>query len=183
MTIDLSAKVEGVLFFKNEPVSFKKLAEVLKVSKEEIIDAVLKLKNDLSARGIVLLEKEEEITLGTHADLSDLIENLVKEELNKELSKASLETLSIIIYKNGVSRSEIDFIRGVSSVFTLRILSIRGLIERIVDPKDSRAYIYKPSFKLLSFLGIKSVDELPEYFDINNLLEATAKEATVKNEN
>ena len=178
-------KIEAILFFKGEPVSLKKLQDILKVSKEEIEEAIEKLKINLKNRGIVLLEKETEITLGTSPELSNLIEDLQKEELNKELSKSSLETLSIILYKNGASRAEIDYIRGVNSSFTLRALSIRGLIEKTADTKDSRRYIYKPSFETLSFMGIKSVEELPDYSEVNNSIEIAAKnlEEEIKNEN
>ena len=79
------------------------------------------------------------------------------------MSKASLETLSIVLYKNGVTRALIDYIRGVNSSFTLRALLIRGLIEKIPDPKDNRRYIYKPTFDLLSFMGINKIEELPDY--------------------
>ena len=117
-------------------------------------------------------------------ELSSLIEDLQKEELNKDLSKASLETLSIILYKNGANRAEIDYIRGVNSSFTLRALSIRGLVEKTIDPKDSRRYIYKSSFELLSFMGVKSVEELPDYGAVNSGIEIAAKnlEDELKNE-
>ena len=173
---NLAQKIEAILFFKGDPVSIKKLEEILKVSKEEITTAILELKNNLNERGIILLEKEGEITLGTNPEFSTLIENLQKEELNKELSKASLETLSVVLYKNGVTRAEIDYIRGVNSSFTLRMLSIRGLVEKTTDPKDNRRYIYKPTFELLSYLGVKSVQELPEYNETNhNLNEVSVK--------
>lgn len=174
--MNLSQKIEAILFFKGEPVSLKKLGEILKVSKEELGEALIDLNNSLHERGIVLMEKGEEITLGTNPELSPLIEHLQKEELNKELSKASLETLSIVLYKNGVTRAEIDYIRGVNSSFILRMLSIRGLVEKTVDPKDSRRFIYKPTFELLSYLGVKNVEELPEYGETHeNLEEAGAK--------
>jgi segregation and condensation protein B len=173
---NLSQKIEAILFFKGEPISIKRLGEILKVSKEEIGEAIIDLNNKLQDRGIVLLEKGDELTLGTNPELSHLIEHLQKEDLNKELSKASLETLSIVLYKNGVTRAEIDYIRGVNSSFTLRMLSIRGLVERTLDPKDSRRYIYKPTFDLLSYMGVKNVSELPEYKETNqNLTEAGAK--------
>ena len=172
---NLESKIEAILFFKGEPVSIKRLEDILKVSKSEIEEAIEKLKINLKDRGIVLLEKDNEITLGTAPELSKLIEDLQKEELNKELSKASLETLSIILYKNGVSRAEIDYIRGVNSSFTLRALSVRGLIEKTTDEKDNRRYIYKPSFELMSFMGIKSVEELPDYGEVNSGIEIAAK--------
>lgn len=175
-------------------MSRKKLAEVLsaqggsasggKVGETEINVALENLKENLKQRGIVLIEREGEIMLGTAPELSDMIENLQKEELNKDLSKASLETLSIVLYKNGASRSEIDYIRGVNSSFTLRALSIRGLVEKVTDPKDNRRYIYKPSFELLSYMGVKSVQELPDYTEVSSSIDVAAKnlEEEVKNE-
>src|SRR3989338_6453172 len=173
--MNLEQKIEAILFWKGEPISRKKLTEILKLEETEINDGIEKLKENLKDRGIVLLETEKEITRGTASELSSLIENLQKEELNKDLSKASLETLSIILYKNGVSRAEIDYIRGVNSSFTLRALSIRGLVERIPDPKDQRRFIYRPSFDLLSFLGIKSVEELPEYISVSDSIKVAAE--------
>ena len=186
MNNNLESKIEAILFFKGEPVSRKKLSEILssfakasdgqgKFGQSEIDNAIESLKENLKNRGVVLLEKENEITLGTAPELSKLIEGLQKEELNKDLSKASLETLSIVLYKNGVSRAEIDYIRGVNSSFTLRALSIRGLIEKTIDTKDNRRYIYKPSFELMSYMGIKSMEELPDYQEINNSIQVAAE--------
>lgn len=170
--MNLEQKLEAILFFKGESISIKKLSSILEISEEEIKETIQNLKNNLENRGIVLLEKENEISLGTNPEISTLIENLQKEELNKELSKSSLETLSIILYKNGVSRSEIDYIRGVNSSFILRALSVRGLIEKSLDPKDTRKIIYKPSFELLSFMGVKNVEELPDYEKVTTSISA-----------
>lgn len=156
-------------------MSLKKLGDVLNVSKEEVSLALQNLKSNLQDRGVVLVENGEEVMLGTAPELGKLFEDLQKEELNRELSKASLETLSIVLYKNGVSRAEIDYIRGVNSSFTLRALSIRGLVEKITDAKDSRRYIYKPSFELLNYMGVKSVEELPDYAEVSNGINIAAK--------
>jgi segregation and condensation protein B len=182
--MNLEAKIEAILFFKGEPVSLERLASVLKVSKNDIKEAIENLKTSLENRGIVLQENDGEYLLGTHPDISDVIEDLKKEELNKELSKASLETLSITLYKNGATHAEVDYIRGVNSSFTLRALSIRGLVNREIDKKDSRRYLYKPSFDLLSFMGVKSVEELPDYAEVIQGIEISAKnlEEEMKNE-
>ena len=95
--MNLETKIEAILFWKGEPMSRKKLSEVLKASEEELNAGLEKLKENLKERGVVLQENGEELALGTAPELSDLIENLQKEELNKELSKASLETLSIVL--------------------------------------------------------------------------------------
>ncbi|MFZ3011769.1 MAG: SMC-Scp complex subunit ScpB [Minisyncoccia bacterium] len=183
--MELGKKIEAVLFFKGEPVSRKKLSEILEVGQVEINEGIEKLKENLQNRGVVLMENGDDVTLGTAPEFSKLIEDLQKEELNKDLSKASLETLSIILYKNGVSRAEIDYIRGVNSSFTLRALSVRGLINKTTDDKDNRRFIYKPSFELLSYMGVKSTEELPDWEEVNNSVNVAVKnmEAENKEEN
>ncbi len=164
--MNLESKIEAILFWKGEPITLKKLGEILKVPLEEITQAVENLKSNLSTRGIVLLERDGEVTLGTTPEASELIESLRKEELNKALSKASLETLSIILYKNGAPRALIDYVRGVNSNFTLRALSMRGLVEKVSDPKDLRRFIYKPTFELMSYMGVTRIEDLPDYENI-----------------
>lgn len=169
--MELESKIEGLLFYKGEDIKISKLASLLNVSSEEINEALNKLENSLSGRGIVLLRKDDAVTLGVNNELSQIIESIRKDEISKELTKASLETLSIILYKNNVSRSEIDYIRGVNSSFILRNLLIRGLIEKIVDPKDSRRMLYRPTFGTISFMGITSIDKLPNYEEIQKQLQ------------
>jgi segregation and condensation protein B len=175
--MNLEQKIESVLFWKGEPVSIKRLSEIFKCSNSEIESALGNLENQLQNRGICLVRKENEIMLGTAAALSDLIEKLTKEELSKDLGKAGLETLSVIIYKGPISRREIDFIRGVNSTFILRHLMVRGLVERVVNPKDERSFLYKPTFELLSYLGIKKIEEAPNYADVIAKLNQFKEEA------
>lgn len=174
--MQLESKIEGLLFYKGEDMEIKKLSEVFKVSKEEVEEALKKLEESLSGRGLVLVRKDNQVVLGISADLSPIIEEIRKEEISKELTKSSLETLSIILYKNGVSRSEIDYIRGVNSSFILRNLIVRGLIEKMLDPKDSRRFLYRPTFDTLSFMGISSIKELPNYEDVQNKLQEIIKQ-------
>jgi segregation and condensation protein B len=173
--MELENKIEAILFFKGEPVSRKKLTDILKSDQIAINESVEKLKENLKNRGVALIEKDNELMLGTAPELSNLIKDLQKEELNRDLSKASLETLSIVLYKNGVTRAEIDYIRGVNSSFTLRALSVRGLVEKTTDATDNRRYVYKPSFELLSYMGVKSIEELPDYSEVSNSLNIAAK--------
>jgi len=91
------------------------------------------------------------------------LENFIKEEFKENLSPASLETLSIIVYLGPLSRAEIDYYRGVNSSFILRSLLIRGLIERYSDPKRANVYLYVSSFDLLKYLGVSKKEDLPDY--------------------
>lgn len=169
---DLTKKIEALLFWKAEPVSVKKLSEWLEAKPDEITRAISELEASLSSSGIVLVQKEDEVMLGTAPEFSDLIKKLAKEELNRDLGKAGLETLSIIAYYGPLTRSEIDYIRGVNSTFVLRTLLIRGLIERIQNKKDMRTFLYKPTFDLLSHLGLSDIKNLPEYNMVRSELDA-----------
>ncbi|HRZ30207.1 MAG TPA: SMC-Scp complex subunit ScpB [Candidatus Paceibacterota bacterium] len=173
--MDLAAKIEAVLFYRAEPVKKVDLAKLLGVGSEELEKAINNLKERLLGQGLILLELKEEIELGTAPEASSLIEQIAKEELARELGKAALETLTLIIYQGPISRPEIDQVRGVNSSFILRNLMVRGLVERTTDGKDSRRFLYQPTLELLRHLGIEKIEDLPEYEDIqqeiNNFLE------------
>ena len=163
MNTPLSLQLEAILFWKAEPISLKKLAALLKVSEEEIRVAAGELRTTLLGRGITLVEWQDEFALETSKEVSSLIESLTKEELNKDLGKAGLETLSIILYQGPISRADIDYIRGVNSQFIVRNLLMRGLVERVDNPTDQRSFLYKGTMELVSHLGITSREELPDF--------------------
>ncbi|MDP6388098.1 MAG: SMC-Scp complex subunit ScpB [Candidatus Pacebacteria bacterium] len=172
----LDAKIEALLFFKGEKMKVGELAKHLKADRENVESALLELKGNLSERGIELLRKEDEVMLATSPEMSELIEEIRKEELNKDLGKAGAEALSIVLYRGPITRAEIDYIRGVNSTFILRNLLIRGLIEKVLNPKDRRSFLYKPTLELLSFLGIGSIEELPEFDTVQSELAAFMQE-------
>lgn len=161
--MSLETSIEAILFFKAEPVSVKKLADLLDVSIEEIEAGLAALHKNLSGRGIVLVRDENEVMLETAPEVSELIEKMTKEELVRDIGKAGLETLSLVLYHGPISRREIDYVRGVNSNFILRNLLVRGLIEKSESKEGERSFVYKPTFELLSYLGVKNKEELPEY--------------------
>ncbi len=180
--MNLDAKIEALLFYKGEPLSVSTLAKMLKEKEADIDMAIITLEEKLVGRGITLIRKEDEITLSTSNEMSETIDALRKEELNKDLSKASLETLAIVIYKNGATRSEIDYIRGVNSSFILRNLLIRGLVEKSTDPSDQRRLIYKPTFELLSFMGVSKIENIPEWNELHSTLSNEIAKSTESKE-
>ncbi len=161
--MELDQNIEAVLFFKGEAVSIKKLAQILEKTTEEIEVGLKVLEEKLKTRGIRLLTMEDEMALGTASKADELITKLTKEELSRDIGKAGLETLSIIIYRGPISRREVDYIRGVNSTFIIRNLLIRGLVEKVAAEKDQRSFLYKPTLELLSHLGIEKIEDLPEY--------------------
>lgn len=183
--LSLDAKIESLLFWKGEPVSVKELSRMLSVKEGEVQDSLKILEENLSLnkRGIVLVREGDNILLTTHSSVSNIISELQKEELTKDLSKAALETLSIILYRGPIKRSELDYIRGVNSQFILRTLSIRGLVERKTDPGDERTYVYSPSLDLLQLLGISSKENLPDYQSVNEDIEGFMKSSEEETEN
>lgn len=163
MSQNLTATLEAILFYKAEPLSKKRLAELLNTDEATVENALIELKSSLTNRGIALLEQNGAYMLGTAPEASAVVEKIIKDELSKDLGKAGLETLAIILYKGPVSRSEIDYIRGVNSSFIVRNLTIRGLVEKSTKEGDSRTFMYQPSFELLAHLGVRSVSDLPDY--------------------
>ncbi|MBU1558054.1 SMC-Scp complex subunit ScpB [Patescibacteria group bacterium] len=171
--MDLNSQIESILFFKGEAVSVKFLSGLFEKEESEILLALEVLKKDLQNRGVRLIQNGERVMLGTAPDAHGFIEKIKKEELSKDLGKASLETLSIVLYRGPVRKTQIDYIRGVNSGSILRNLLIRGLIEKKSDEENQRSFLYYPTFELLSYLGISKLEELPEYEKVRNELNKT----------
>lgn len=160
MTLD--CLLEAILFHRGEPITLKKLAQILKKEEAEIKEALKTLEEKLESRGLKLISHDEKVMLGTDPGASHVISELSREELERELGKAGLETLSVVLYKGPISKKEIDYIRGVNSSYILRNLLIRGLVEK-ADEVKSRGTFYKPTIELLSFMNLKKIEDLPEY--------------------
>lgn len=161
--MNLTQKIEGYLFYTGEPVATKQLGKLFNVSEGEIVDALKHLEDQLVGHGMTLVRNGAEVVLVTHPELGEVIIALKKQELSEPLSKSALETLTIILYKDGATKSEIDFIRGVNSGFMLRNLLIRGLIEKVTNTNDKRVAKYRGTFETLQYLGIRSVGELSNF--------------------
>jgi len=160
---NLEARIEATLLFKNEPVSVSELSKWLGEKPAAVKEALENLRAFYQNRGVAIVFDGESAAFGTHPETSALIETLQKEEFSRELGRAGLETLSIVLYRGPVSRREIDHIRGVNSGFILRSLLIRGLVERSESLAGERSYSYKPTLKLLEHLGVTRREDLPEF--------------------
>lgn len=171
MKDDLNSKIEAVLFYLAEPVSIGFLSKTLEVSRDKVLSAVAELKGVLALRGVRIVQNKDEIVLTTAPELSSLIEKIIKEERERDLGRAGIETLSIIAYRDFISKKEIEYIRGVNSQYALRNLLLRGLIERKTNKKDERVVGYSITGDTLRFLGLSSVSELPEYEEMKKQLE------------
>lgn len=176
----LDTQIEAILFHLAEPIPKSRLATLLDASIDEIIIALDLLRQRLESGGTRLVQSDRDVTIATAPEQAQIIEKLTKETLTKELSRGALETLAIILYKGPVSRSEVDYIRGVNSNFLLRNLLVRGLIEKQDNPNDQRSHLYATTQSALLHLGITSLEELPEreklLQEINNFVEGEQRQ-------
>jgi segregation and condensation protein B len=171
------AALEALLFMHGEPVTRKKIAAVLKVDKADVETLVTELEQQLldPDRGLTLISDREKTQLATKPEWNSILESFVKEELTEDLSPASLETLSIVSYLGPISRSRIEYLRGVNSSVILRSLAIRGLIERFEDTdvsgaKHSSGFLYRLTFDAMKHLGIQQKEDLPDFPKFQELL-------------
>lgn len=173
---DIRARIEAILFIYGEPIKIKKLADILGVDEAAAREGLLALsesmKND--ARGLSLMLGDDKATLVTKPEFQDIVKKIVKEELDTELTPASLETLAIVAYLGPVSRAKIDYIRGVNSSFILRNLSIRGLVDK-ESSKDQKGilggnFLYKVTFDFWKHIGVSSAGELPDFDKYRSLI-------------
>lgn len=161
----LMAALEALLFIYGEPMEVVELAKILGQNRERITTVADVLANKLSAekRGLRIISDGTSLQIATAPELSEIVQRVVAHEFSEELSPASLETLAIIAYRGPISRSEIDYIRGVNSTFMLRSLLIRGLVSRHENPARAHSYVYSISMDSLKYLGIEKPEDLPEY--------------------
>ncbi|TSC69938.1 MAG: segregation and condensation protein B [Parcubacteria group bacterium Gr01-1014_46] len=177
--MELEKQIEAILFYTAEPVKVSFLAKTLEVKVDVVKEALEILNKSLENRGIKLLEHNEEVSLVTSPEFAELIEKLIKEERERDLGRAGIETLTIVAYKGPITKKEIEYIRGVNSQYAVRNLLLRGLIERSsgVDGK----VVYAVTSDTIRFLGLQSITDLPEYEGMKSQLEVT-EEAKIESE-
>ena len=167
MAMDTKQSLESILFLQGEPISVERLSKLLGEKKEQVTRALEELREDYKERGIVLLEKEGYWQFGTNPASRALAEKFVKSEFSGELTKAALETLSIVAYKGPLTRAEVEYVRGVNSSFIMRNLLMRGVLTRKENPKDARSFIYEISFDFLKYFGLTRPEQLPQYQELS----------------
>lgn len=167
--MNLDLLIEAVLFFKSVPQNKKRLMSFFNVTEADFARALQTLKDRLATGAIRLIETEIEIQLVTAPELSDFIESLRKRDLVGDIGKAGAETLAIILYREPISRAEIDRIRGVNSSFILRNLMTRGLIAR--ESITGNGYKFRITPALLQHLGVTDKRSLPNYSEFMNTID------------
>ncbi|OGH77791.1 MAG: SMC-Scp complex subunit ScpB [Candidatus Magasanikbacteria bacterium RIFOXYC2_FULL_40_16] len=161
--MDLQSQIESILFVASKPLKFSVIAKAVGVGVgevEEVIE-VLKMKYNNDS-GINILQLGDSAQMATNPKNVDVIEGFMKDEIAGELTKAQLETLTVIAYRQPITRPELEVIRGVNCALIIRNLLMRGLIEELED-EEKIVPVYRLSFEALRHLGISDVKELPDY--------------------
>lgn len=160
--MNIQSQIESLLFISAKPMSKKQLAELIKQEEKEIELACEALVEDYkkSERGIQIVKNGSNYQMVSSPANAEILQEFVKDETTSELSRPSLETLTIIAYRGPVSKIDLDRIRGVNCSLILRNLLIRGLIESKSEKEET---YYSVTFDFIRFLGVNDVKELPDY--------------------
>jgi segregation and condensation protein B len=159
----LTLILEGLLFVSSEPVTLDHLAAVIACPEEQIVAALQQLKESCQNRGIRLQRLGKKVQLVSAPEVTDYIERFLGLSTSARLSTPALETLTIIAYRQPITRPEIEAIRGVNSDGVLRTLLSKGLVEE-VGRLDTVGHpsLFGTTFEFLRYFGLEDIKDLPE---------------------
>jgi segregation and condensation protein B len=167
--------LEAILFASDAPIGLSTLVEVLGgPGPAEVSAALERMARDYetAGRGVVLAEIAGGYQLLSRKECAPWIDRMLRSRRKVRLSRAGLETLAIVAYKQPVTKVEIDAIRGVDSGGSLHTLLERNLV--VIKGRSKgvgRPLVYATSQEFLAYMGINDLDELPELKELNEVLE------------
>ena len=166
--VNIKNNLEALLFISHKPLSVKELAKAIDVTIEEVTTSLLELEKEYSERngGIQLLKIEDKFQFSTAGSCAEAVNKFLKIEMTGELTRPSLETLTVIAYRGPISKNELELIRGVNCSMILRNLLMRGLIEAHEDTQKDITY-YQITFDFLKYLGLSEAKDLPDFEKLN----------------
>jgi segregation and condensation protein B len=161
---ELRPALEAILMVSDEPLGTVRLASVVGHPVEEVDGALAALAAEYTdqGRGFELRQVAGGWRFYSRADFAGVVETFVLEGQQARLTQAALETLSVVAYKQPVSRARVSAIRGVNVDGVMRTLLTRGLVEEAGQDEQSGANLYRTTSYFLERIGITSLDELPE---------------------
>lgn len=157
------AALEAVLMVVEQPVDELALASALGVTAGRIAELITELVLDYDAaeRGFELRRVSGGWRIFSRAAYAPVVEQFVLDGQTARLSQAALETLSIVAYRQPVSRARVGAVRGVNVDAVMRTLTSRGLVEEAGNDPHTGAVLYRTTQLFLHKLGLTSLDELP----------------------
>ena len=167
-TTAIANHIHALLFTEGGTMTVKELAKACSVEEVEISYALTTLKAQLEQSGLTVIRTESEVSLVANKEESEFLRAYYRHELGEDIGEAGLEVLATVLYRDGATKPEIDYIRGVNTATTIRTLLSRGLLER--RSTGARQFSYHATTETLAFLGVQGRDELPEYATIVSTL-------------
>jgi len=160
--------IESLLFISHKPLTLKELAKAVGGSVEETTKVLDELQKDYEERGggIQMLKLENKYQFASASESSEAVARFIKSEMTGELTRPSLETLTIIAYRAPISKAELEMIRGVNCSVILRNLLMRGLVRAEEDTKKGNIY-YSITMDFLKHLGLSKPEDLPNFEALN----------------
>lgn len=166
--MSLLSHIESILFVASQPLSTKNISKILNKKQSEVEEAIetLSMKYNHNDSGIHILRAGNTVQMSTNPENIEALAGFVKNEVTHELTKAQLETLTVVAYRGPITRPELEEIRGVNCMVILRNLLVRGLITESDDP-ETIGPVYELSTDALAHLGLRTAEELPRYIDLS----------------
>ena len=162
LTLPLEARLEALLFVSAAPVPALRLGETLGASTSDVEHALARLEQQLQKRGLRLQRHRGAFSLTTAPQAAADVTRLLDLESTVHLTRAALETLSIVAYRQPATRPTIDSIRGVNSEASLHTLIRYGLVEESGRSETpGRPILYVTNKDFLQHFGLRSLAELP----------------------
>jgi len=177
--VRLRSAVEALLFSSDQPLTLALLAEALDAPAERVSEALAELAADYKAReaGVELREMAGGWIVTTTPEQHEWVARMLRGKRKMRLSRAALETLAIIAYKQPVTKSEIEAIRGVDSSGTLATLLERSLVTiKGRSTVVGRPLLYGSTGDFLNYFGLKDLTELPRPEELRALVAAREPE-------
>ena len=163
-SVDADRILEAVLFLADEPMTSTSLAQIIQRPRAEVegILAGLAESYDRRGSGLIVRRVAGGWRLFTHPDVAAYVERFVLSSRHSRLTKAALEVLAIVAYKQPVTRHQVSSIRGVNSEGVIRALVDRGLVREVGrDEGPGRAVLHGTTPEFLERLGVASLADLP----------------------
>ena len=167
--MDHKHALEAILFASGDPVSIDRLADVLEIEREDVIDCVeaLELSYEKNNSGIRIVRMEDAYQMCSSPEYAVVIVKTMRQRKPPKLSPAALEVLAIVAYFQPVTRAYIEDVRGVDSSYSVNMLTERGFIEpcgKLEVP--GRPTLFRTTENFLRVMELEQLEDLPELPEI-----------------
>lgn len=171
---ELKSIIESLLFAWGDPLDIKDISTIIGL-KEKELDPILKEMVDdfnYNRRGLRIIKFNTSYQIGTRPEHYQWISKLSQSKLKKNLTNASLETLSIIAYKQPIIKSDIEVLRGVRCDRALETLMDKDLIKEIGRlERPGRPILYGTTDEFLRYFGLENIENLPPLSELSPIIE------------